>query len=43
MTWKSRIDRDPLPQFFADVVAYLYRAYPQATVSRRAWNELKPF
>lgn len=43
MTWKSRIDRDPPPQFFADVVAYLYRAYPQATVSRARMEQLKPF
>jgi len=43
MTWKSRIDKDPPPQFFADVVAYLHRAYPEAAVSRDRMEQLKPF
>ena len=43
MTWKSRLDKDPPPQFFADVVAYLQRSYPQAALSRGRMEELKPF
>jgi hypothetical protein len=43
MTWKSRLDKDPPPQFFADVVAYLHRSYPQAALSRGRMEELKPF
>jgi hypothetical protein len=41
--WKSRIDKEPSPQFFADVVAYLSRAYPQAQLTRQRMKEMKPF
>ena len=41
--WKSRIDKEPSPQFFADVVAYLSRAYPQAQLTRQRMTEMKPF
>lgn len=43
MPWKSRQDKDPPAQFFADVVAYLHRSYPQAALSRGRMEELKPF
>lgn len=43
MTWKSRESKEPPPQFFADVVAYLHRAYPNASLSRMRMEELKPF
>lgn len=41
--WKSRIDRDPPPQFWADIVAALSRAYPGARLSRERMQELSPF
>lgn len=43
MAWKSREHKEPPPQFFADVVAYLHRAYPNASLSRIRLEELKPF
>src|SRR5262245_29110515 len=43
MVWKSREDKEPPPQYFADVVAYLHRAYPGALLSRVRMEELKPF
>jgi len=43
MTWKSREDKEPPPQFFADVVAYLHRSYPNAMLSRALMQELRPF
>lgn len=42
MTWKSRIDKQPPPKFFAEVVAYLDRAYPGATVTRELMQQLRP-
>ena len=43
MTWKSRIDKEPPAQFWADVLAYLYRSYPGALLPRERMEELKPF
>ncbi len=43
MAWKSREEKQPPPQYFADAVAYLHRAYPRAVLSRSRMEELKPF
>lgn len=41
--WKSRIGVDPPAQFFAEVIAYLNRAYPAATLDRAMLKQLRPY
>lgn len=41
--WKSRIGVDPPAQFFAEVIAYLNRAYPGATLDRPMLKQLRPY
>jgi len=43
MTWKSRENEAPPPQFFADVIGYLRRAFPKATLTREAVAQLTPY
>lgn len=40
--WKSREGVDPPPQFFADAIAYLRRAYPGASLGREVILQLRP-
>ena len=41
--WKSRIGVDPPVQFFADVIAYLSKAFPEATLDRQTLARLRPY
>ena len=41
--WKSRADKNPPPTFFAEVVAYLNRAFPLATLDRATMAKLEPY
>lgn len=41
--WKSRMGVDPPAQFFADVIAYLNRAYPGAALDRAMLKQLRPY
>ena len=41
--WKSRIGVDPPAQFFADVIAYLQKAFPGAELSRETVRALRPY
>ena len=41
--WKSRIGIDPPVQFFADVIAYLNRAFPGASLDRDTIKQLRPY
>lgn len=41
--WKSRIGVDPPPQFFADVIAYLEKAFPGAALDRETVRALRPY
>jgi len=43
MTWKSREDQAPPPQFFADVIGFLRKAYPRAALTREAIAQLAPY
>lgn len=43
MTWKSREDKAPPPQFFADVIGFLRKAFPNAALSREAIAQLAPY
>lgn len=43
MTWKSREDKAPPPQFFADVIGFLRAAFPKAILSREAIAQLAPY
>lgn len=43
MTWKSRENTSPPPQFFADVIGYLRKAFPSATLTRDAITQLAPY
>lgn len=43
MTWKSRENEAPPPQFFADVIGYLRKAFPNAVLTREAIAELAPY
>jgi len=40
--WKSREGVEPPPQFFADAIAYLRRAYPGASLGREVILQLRP-
>jgi hypothetical protein len=42
MVWKSREDKAPPPQFFADVIGYLHHAFPGAALTREALEALAP-
>lgn len=42
MAWKSREDKAPPPQFFADVIGYLHHAFPGAALSREVLEALAP-
>ncbi len=42
MVWKSREDKAPPPQFFADVIGYLHHAFPRAALTREAMEALAP-
>jgi hypothetical protein len=42
MVWKSREDKAPPPQFFADVIGYLHHAFPGAVLTREAMEALAP-
>lgn len=41
--WKSRIDKLPPAQFFADLVAHLEAAFPGARMDRQTLEQLYPF
>lgn len=41
--WGSRKDKNPSPQFYADVIAHLVRAYPHAAIDREVILGLKDF
>lgn len=41
--WKSRTDKEPPAQFFAEVVAYLDKSYPRASLSVEVMESLRPF
>jgi hypothetical protein len=41
--WKSRADKNPPPTYFAEVVAYLNRAFPLATLDRATMAKLEPY
>lgn len=43
MTWKSRENEAPPPQFFADVIGYLRKAFPNAVLTREAIVQLAPY
>lgn len=43
MTWKSRENESPPPQFFADVIGYLRKAFPDAVLTREAIAQLAPY
>lgn len=43
MTWKSRENASPPPQFFADVIGYLRKAFPNAELTREAITQLAPY
>lgn len=42
MPWKSRIGKQPPSNFYAQVLAYLAAAYPQASISGASVSALKP-
>jgi len=42
MAWKSRENKAPPPQFFADVIGYLHHAFPGAALTREAMEALAP-
>lgn len=41
--WKSRVGVEPPLQFFADVIAYLNRAFPGASLDRAMLKQLRPY
>ncbi len=41
--WESRKDKIPGPQFYADVIAHLVRAYPHAAIDREVILGLRDF
>ena len=41
--WKSRIGVDPPVQFFAEVIAYLNKAFPEARLNRETVRQLRPY
>lgn len=41
--WKSRIGVDPPVQFFAEVIAYLNKAFPGARLNRETVRQLRPY
>ena len=41
--WESRKDKIPGPQFYADVIAHLVRAYPHAAIDREVIVGLRDF
>lgn len=41
--WKSRANKEPPARFFAEVVAYLDKSYPRASLSREVMEALRPF
>lgn len=43
MTWKSRENQAPPPQFFADVIGYLRKAFPNGVLTREAIAQLTPY
>lgn len=43
MVWKSREDKLPPASFFANLIPYLQRAYPGATLTREVMQTLRPF
>lgn len=43
MSWKSRQDKDPPPQFVAEAVAYIQQSFPAATVNQTLMDKLRAF
>lgn len=41
--WTSRIGIDPPVQFFAEVIAYLNKAFPEARLNRETVRQLRPY
>lgn len=42
MAWKSREGKQPPTNFYAQIMAYLAQAYPDAAISQSAVSQLKP-